>query len=73
MPVQSCTEGKMKGFRWGGQGKCYTYPDDDEKASGKAKQQAYLQGAAITKGKMTEAQEGIGYICHEINPNEEKK
>lgn len=65
MPVQSCTENGKSGWSWG-KGKCYTYPTGDEKASGKAKQQAYLQGAAITKGKMTEAQEGVGYISHNL-------
>lgn len=69
MPIQSCIEGKMKGWRWGNRGKCYIFPDDDEQASNKAKQQAYLQGTAITKGKMTEAQEGIGYISHNLEKN----
>jgi hypothetical protein len=64
MPEQACTENGKNGWRWGTQGKCYVYPDGDEKASGKAKQQAFLQGAAITKGKMTESTEGIGYISH---------
>jgi hypothetical protein len=65
MPVQSCTENGKNGWSYGKSGKCYIYPDGDEKASGKAKQQAYLQGAAITKGKMTES-EGIGYITHNL-------
>ena len=79
MPVKSCTEGKMPGWKWGDSGKCHTYPAGDEKASGKAKQKAYLQGAAVTKGKMTEGDEhltekerveGIGYFSHRL---EEKK
>jgi len=64
MPVTSCTEDGKNGWRWGASGKCYTYPDGDEKASGKAKQKAYLQGAAATGGKMTEGMEGLNYISH---------
>ena len=63
MPVKSCTEGKMPGWKWGDSGKCYTYPAGDDDASGKAKQKAYLQGAAATGGKMTE---GRGYVSHLI-------
>jgi len=54
MPVKSCKEGKMSGWKWGDAGKCYVYPDGDDAASGQAKQKAYLQGAAATGGKMTE-------------------
>ena len=67
MPVKSCTEGKLSGWKWGDSGKCYTYPDGDVAASGKAKQKAYLQAAAATGGKMTEDDhltEGIGFISH---------
>jgi len=64
MPVTSCTENGKKGWRWGASGKCYTFPDGDDKASGQAKQKAYLQGAAATGGKMTEGMEGLGYISH---------
>ena len=69
MPVKSCTEDKKKGWKWGNSGKCYTFPIGDEDASNKAKQKAHLQGAAATKGKMTEGQcltEGIGFIVHHL-------
>jgi len=69
MPVKSCTEGKMSGWKWGNSGKCYVYPDGDDAASGKAKQKAYLQGAAATGGKMTEDEhltEGIGFVVHHL-------
>jgi len=55
MPVQKCTEEGKNGWRWGSSGKCYVYSTGDKTASGKAKNLAYKQGAAITGGKMTEA------------------
>ena len=54
MPVMSCSENGSPGWKYGASGKCYTYTAGNEKASGKAKQKAYLQGATITGGKMTE-------------------
>lgn len=54
MPVQSCTEKGKPGYRWGNSGFCYTYSSGNEAARKKAKQRAYLQGAAITKGTMKE-------------------
>ena len=79
MPVTSCTEKGKSGWRWGTKGKCYVYPTGDEDASNKAKQKAYLQGAAVTKGKMTEGNEhltekdrieGIGYFSHQLEEKE---
>jgi rubrerythrin len=46
MPVHECSSGGKPGYQWGDQ-KCYTYEAGDEAARKKAKQQAYLQGAAI--------------------------
>jgi len=73
MPVKPCNEGGKPGFKWGNSGKCYVYPDGDDAASGKAKQKAYLQGAAATGGKMTENEhltEGIGFISHCVEGKE---
>jgi len=47
MPVVACTRDGKKGYKYGQAGKCYTYNAGDEKGRKKAKQQAYLQGAAI--------------------------
>ena len=47
MPVVACTRNGKKGYKYGQAGKCYTYNAGDEKGRKKAKQQAYLQGAAI--------------------------
>lgn len=66
MPVKACTKDGNPGWKWGDAGTCYTYPADDEKASGVAKNKAYKQGAAITGGKMTEAVEGIGFVTHVV-------
>lgn len=46
MPVHSCTENGRQGYQYGSQ-TCYTFPPGNEAARRKAKQQAYLQGAAI--------------------------
>lgn len=47
MPVQACNDGGKPGYRYGQSGACYTYAAGDEGARRKAKQQAYIQGAAI--------------------------
>jgi len=79
MPVKSCSENGKSGFKWGDSGKCYTYTKGDEEEKNSAKQKAYLQGAAVTKGKMTEGNEhltekdrieGIGYFSHQLEEKE---
>lgn len=54
MPVQSCFQNGKPGFKYGESGKCYTYFPNNELSKNKAKQKAYLQGAAITKGVFKE-------------------
>ncbi len=46
-PVQPCTENGKPGFRWGKEGKCYTYEPGDKAGMAAAKKKAALQGAAI--------------------------
>lgn len=46
IPIQECSEGNSKGFRWGKQGKCYLH-DGSTESIGKAKEAAYKQGIAI--------------------------
>lgn len=46
-PVQPCTEDGKPGFRWGKEGKCYTYEPGDKDGMAAAKKKAALQGAAI--------------------------
>ncbi len=48
MPVQSCTINKKAGYKYGESGKCYTYEVGDEEGRKRAKQKAYIQGAAIS-------------------------
>ena len=47
MPVQNCSENGKPGYRWGSRGKCYVYVPGNEASRKKAKQKAYIQGAAI--------------------------
>lgn len=65
MPVKACSEGGKPGFQWGDKGKCYTYASGDEAGMKKAKQKAYIQGAAATGGKMEE-----GFVLEQFEPPE---
>lgn len=47
MPVQSCQEGNKPGFRWGQQGKCYTYDPNSKQSRERARDRALAQGHAI--------------------------
>lgn len=46
MPVYSCYENGRPGYRWGENGKCYTYQPGDERSRRRAKQRAEAQGRA---------------------------
>lgn len=48
MPVMSCNEKGKPGYKYGESGKCYTYSEGDEEGRKRAKQKAYIQGAAIS-------------------------
>lgn len=47
MPVRECQENDKPGYKWGEQGKCYTYNPNNEGQRRKAKQSATIQGYAI--------------------------
>ena len=47
MPINSCSENNKPGFKWGEQGKCYTYTPKNEGSKRNAKKSAILQGLAI--------------------------
>lgn len=47
MPVKNCKVDGDPGYRWGDDGKCYSYPVGDEDARKKAKASAVRQGAAV--------------------------
>lgn len=46
MPVESCSSDGKPGFRWGNQGKCYTYTPGNEQSMQSAKMKANKQGIA---------------------------
>lgn len=47
MPVQQCQSDNKPGFKWGPQGKCYTYTAGDEASRERARGLAEEQGRAI--------------------------
>ena len=48
MPVMGCSNEGKPGYKYGESGKCYTYSEGDEEGRKRAKQKAYIQGAAIS-------------------------
>lgn len=84
MPIQTCKEENRPGFRWGRQGKCYTYSPDNEASKKRAKLKAIKQGIAASggpagfkreqaKGEATEdeIQEAIAEYISEL-PNKDR-
>lgn len=51
MPVESCVLNGKPGFRWGKQGKCYTYKSGDTASRARARAQAARQGRAVEANK----------------------
>lgn len=47
MPVNQCMENGEPGFKWGDEGKCYTYSPNNEGSKRNAKKKATTQGLAI--------------------------
>ena len=47
MPVKTCVSEGKPGFKWGDEGKCYTYMPGNEEAKERAKKKALRQGRAI--------------------------
>ncbi|MFP4457560.1 MAG: DUF2213 domain-containing protein [Clostridia bacterium] len=47
MPVQECQLNNKPGYKWGEEGKCYTYTPNNEEERNKAKEKAIKQGIAI--------------------------
>ena len=56
MPVQRCEQDGEPGFRWGSDGKCYTYTEGDESSMERARDNALEQGRAIEASKKREAE-----------------
>jgi SPP1 gp7 family putative phage head morphogenesis protein len=47
VPVETCTASGRSGFRWGEQGKCYTYTPGNKVSRARARTRARTQGRAI--------------------------
>ena len=47
MPVKECQSEGKPGYKWGDEGKCYTYSPNNEPSKNKARKSAILQGIAI--------------------------
>jgi|694.fasta_scaffold86308_3 hypothetical protein len=47
MPVKDCQDNNQSGYKWGDEGKCYTYSPNNEGSKRNAKKSAILQGLAI--------------------------
>lgn len=52
MPLKECESNGRPGYKWGDNGKCYTYDPGDEKSRNEAKRRAYIQGYAIEGNKI---------------------
>jgi len=51
MPVQRCQKNGKPGYRWGTEGKCYTYTPNNKASRERAKNKAAEQGQAIKASK----------------------
>ncbi len=46
MPIQSCSINGKPGYKWGAQGKCYSYNPSNDSSKTKARNKARNQGIA---------------------------
>jgi len=53
MPVKECQENGKPGFKWGDEGKCYTYTPNDKTSRENARRKVEKQGVAIEISKNT--------------------
>jgi hypothetical protein len=60
MPIQSCQINNEPGYKWGRQGKCYSYTPGDEASKNSAKKSAIAQGVVI--GDLEALAANIGVI-----------
>lgn len=51
MPVQECQKDGKPGFKWGSEGKCYTYTEGNDRSRERARSKARKQGIAIEASK----------------------
>ncbi len=53
MPLNECQDNGKPGYKWGDEGKCYTYDPNNTKSRNEAKRKAITQGIAIGDYKNT--------------------
>lgn len=51
MSLKRCQSNGKTGYRWGNEGKCYTYTTGDKESRERAKRKAESQGRAIESNK----------------------
>lgn len=51
MPVQKCQANNKPGYKWGQQGKCYTYTKGSKSSEAAALAKAAKQGRAVEANK----------------------
>jgi hypothetical protein len=61
MPIKSCESDKKPGFKWGDQGKCYTYEPKNEGSLRNARKKATSQGIAIGDIKFQDLRVSFDY------------
>jgi hypothetical protein len=54
MPVHKCQDGGKPGYKWGKEGKCYTYTPKSESSRKAAKKKALKQGMAVEGDKFSQ-------------------
>lgn len=47
MPVQQCQQDSKPGYKWGTEGKCYTYDPNSARSKAAARLKAEAQGRAV--------------------------
>ena len=62
MPVKSCQLNDKPGYKWGDQGKCYTYNPNNEGSKNNAKKKAILQGVAIGEYESVQKNQFLNFI-----------
>jgi len=68
MPVEVCRSENKPGFRWGKQGKCFTYTPNNDQSREQARGQAAAQGRAI-EAQGGEKKKGFWNSLFEIKTN----
>ena len=54
MPIKTCQRDKKPGFKWGDEGKCFTYEPGNERSRQRAMRKAKEQGRAIEANRQSE-------------------